>query len=253
MDATNKKKIPTLKQFEALQGAYTYFNKELFGNELPGVILNLSRKSKAMGFAAPFRWRESTGKEGKGTIHEISINPSILTMSAVEVYSTLVHEMVHIWQFQFGNPTRNGYHNKEWAAKMLSVGLIPSDTGMIGGKMTGQNMSDYPEPDGKFGKALKMMPKRFVLPFVSIEGDKLLLISLLGAGEGNPTGTQPLPPKPKYTSKVKYSCPNCKMNAWGKPELSIICRDCLESYLDVHGSIDDDGLAGVTLVAQRKC
>jgi hypothetical protein len=39
-----------------------------------------------------------------------------------------VHEMAHVWQHAHGKPSRNGYHNKEWAAKMDERGLIPSDT-----------------------------------------------------------------------------------------------------------------------------
>jgi hypothetical protein len=48
-------KTPTKAQFEAFEAAYQYFNQVLFSYELPPVILNLSRKSKAMGFVAPFR------------------------------------------------------------------------------------------------------------------------------------------------------------------------------------------------------
>jgi hypothetical protein len=34
-------------------------------------------------------------------------------------------------------PKRRNYHNKEWAAKMIALGLMPSSTGMVGGKITG--------------------------------------------------------------------------------------------------------------------
>jgi hypothetical protein len=57
--------------------------------------------------------------------------------------STLVHEMVHVWQQHCGTPSKRGYHNKEWATKMKSVGPQPSSTGMVGGKETGQRMSHY--------------------------------------------------------------------------------------------------------------
>jgi hypothetical protein len=46
----------------------------------------------------------------------------------------------HVWQHAHGKPTRNGYHNKEWAAKMDNLGLVPSSTG---GKRTGQSVSHY--------------------------------------------------------------------------------------------------------------
>lgn len=225
---------PTTSQFEAFEDAYDYFNERLFENQLPPVILNLSRKSKAMGFVAPFRWRRAEDELGKGSIHELSLNPEILSMSLVDVYSTLVHEQCHIWQYTHGKPSRNGYHNKEWASQMLWVGLIPSHTGKIGGNMTGQNMSDYPEKDGKFLKALEEMPDEYKLPFTSVEGDyranRMALMGGLEAGvsiSGSIDG-QEAPPKPK-TSKNKYSCP-CGNNVWGKLELHIICGDCEEVF-----------------------
>ena len=45
-------KTPTAKQFKAFEDGYDYFNDLLFNGQLPPVILNLSRKSKAMGFVA---------------------------------------------------------------------------------------------------------------------------------------------------------------------------------------------------------
>ena len=46
--------------------------------------------------------------------------------------------MTHLEQHHFGQPSRNGYHNKQWAELMKSVGLFPSDTAQPGGKETGQ-------------------------------------------------------------------------------------------------------------------
>ena len=37
-------------------------------------------------------------------------------------------------------------YNKEFAEKMMSVGLMPSTTGKPGGKTVGQKMSDYFKP-----------------------------------------------------------------------------------------------------------
>ena len=228
---------PTTAQFEAFEDAYKYFNKKLFDNELPPVILNLSRKSKAMGFVAPFRWRKADDAAGKGTIHELSLNPEILSMSLIDVYSTLVHEQCHIWQYTYGKPSRNGYHNKEWASQMLLVGLIPSHTGKIGGRMSGQNMSDYPEKGGKFVKALEEMPDEYKLPFTSVEGDFRNNTAVLTSSLAETTsmngilmefGEKEVPPKPK-TSKNKYSCP-CGNNVWGKLELHIICGECRQDY-----------------------
>lgn len=226
---------PTAHQFQAFEKAYDYFNQVLFEGELPGVILNLSRKSKAMGFVAPFRWRRAEQKPGeKGTVHELSINPEILCLGLIDVYSTLVHEQCHIWQFTFGTPSRSGYHNKEWAAKMEAIGLIPSSTGKPGGKKTGQNMSDYPAEGGKFTKALETMPEDYKLPFVSIEGDRAMLLmgqtSMDEEGmSGRPEGGHIPRPSSRKRNKTKYQC-ECGTNIWGKPDLNIHCGDCKEPF-----------------------
>ena len=222
---------PTVQQFKAFENAYDYFNQVLFGGVLPGVILNLSRKSKAMGFVAPLRWRKAEQDPGaEGTIHELSINPEILCMGLIEVYSTLVHEQCHIWQHEYGKPSRSGYHNKEWAAKMEAVGLIPSSTGQPGGQKTGQNMSDYPAEGGVFLKALETMPEDYKLPFVSIEGDRVVATMVgIGLGNGRPeSGHVPRPSSGKK-NKTKYIC-SCGTNVWGKPDLHILCGECGEGF-----------------------
>ena len=109
-----KPATPTRVQFNAYEQMFAYFNRTLFGGELPPVILNFSRKTRTYGFFAPERWQ----KDGE-VKDEISLNPAWLTRPALEVSSTLVHEMCHLWQWHFGTPSRRGYHNAEWASKML--------------------------------------------------------------------------------------------------------------------------------------
>ena len=55
----------------------------------------------------------------------------------------MIHEQCHVWQYHFGTPSRRSYHDREWASKMESLGLIPSSTGFPGGNKTGQKMDDY--------------------------------------------------------------------------------------------------------------
>jgi predicted SprT family Zn-dependent metalloprotease len=115
---------PTKDQWKAYEQAFDYFNVALFGGKLPRCILNFSRKARSHGFFAAERWVRDDAKT-----HEISLNPDTLHLPLVEAMQTLVHEMVHLWQHQFGAPSRCGYHNAEWADKMESIGLMPSDTG----------------------------------------------------------------------------------------------------------------------------
>lgn len=141
---------PTEELYDSLKTAYEHFNQALFGGKLEKVIFTVQRQKGVMGYFAPDRWGNLKGRK----CHEIAINPSyIANARLIEVMQTLVHEMVHCWQHCFGNPGRAYYHNKEWANKMMKVGLMPSSTGEPGGKITGQHMGDYIIKDGPFLKA----------------------------------------------------------------------------------------------------
>jgi len=84
-------------------------------------------------------------------------------------------------------------------------------------------MSDYPIADGVFLKALDKMPEENKLPFISIEGERLIsnYVGMNAHTRHSKEGTaaadgMPLedaPPKPKK-NKVKYSCPSCGVNVW---------------------------------------
>lgn len=220
---------PTEQQFNALNGAYKYFNRKLFNNELPGCILNFSRLKGTHGFLAPERWKR-VDEEEFGT-HEISLTPTTLYRPPIQIFSTLVHEMCHLWQWEFGSPSRNGYHNKEWAAKTKQVGLIPSNTGKPEGKETGQRMTHYIEEGGRYQKAFEKMPKRYILPFTSLDGE--LMRSLI-EGSGTDGSEEEVDERkkrlrklrPVSRNKTKYSCPGCQANVWGKPGLKIRCEGC---------------------------
>lgn len=200
---------PTAVQFEAFRSAYEYFNRELFDGALRPVFLNFSRAANSRGFFAPERW-ERAGQ----TSHEISLNPSFLRSRAPRaVLSTLVHEMVHCWQEEYGEPGRGNYHNQQWADKMESLGLMPSSTGAPGGKRTGDSMTHYVIDGGAFDRAFHAMPGEYLLPWMCRED-----------------GTQPKKPrhpaKPRTASKVKYTCATCGANAWGRPALRLGCLEC---------------------------
>lgn len=157
---------PTEQLYSAIGDAYDYFNEELFQGSLPKVIFTVQRKKGVMGYFSPDRWGS---KEGK-SCHEIALNPAYLAQSrAVEIFQTLVHEMVHCWQFCEGKAARAGYHNKDWAYKMIDVGLMPSSTGDPGGAITGQHMSDYILEGGAFYLACAKLVNEFQYQFSWID------------------------------------------------------------------------------------
>jgi len=214
---------PTESQWSAYQGLYDWLNQALFDAELRPCLLNFSRHSGAYGFFAPERW-EALGAARR--THEISINPSHIGVRSMrETVSTLAHEMVHLWQQEFGQPSRRGYHNQEWAERMISIGLMPSTTGEPGGKTTGQGVSHYVIPGGRFDRAFKDVPEHLLLPWrCRPEGAAVSR----GAGSGRKSAEPDddgAPAEPKSRNKVKYSCPKCGANVWGKPGLRVGCLD----------------------------
>ena len=193
---------PTIEQFTSLQQLYDHFNRSLFNNKLNNCICNLSREvKKCNGFFSPNRWQKDKTK-----VHEITLNPYQLHRDNMAICSTLVHEMVHLWQEDFGKPTSK-YHNKEWGSKMKEIGLYPSNTGKPGGKETGQQMTHYIMEKGKFILSYDIIKNKINIPYKSIP------VSLKEK-------------KKKNASKTKYTCPECETNAWAKPDTNIVCGDC---------------------------
>lgn len=141
---------------------------------------------------------------------EIALNPEHFgTRSIEDVLSTLVHEMVHLWQHHFGKPGRRRYHNKQWAEKMEAVGLGPSDTGKPGGNRTGESMTHFIIKDGAYAQvAAKLLTGGFEFSWVDRAG---------GTGRRKTK---------KKVFRVKYSCPKCGVNAWAKPEVKLVCGVC---------------------------
>ena len=135
---------------------------------------------------------------------------------------------------------------------MVSIGLMPSDTGMPGGKKTGQNMADYPIIGGTFyNECLKLCTSGFRLnwidrAYVPAVREHILQITTSGS-ESIDTEDDALPvsstvenyllhatvesivetTKPEVvSSKQPHICEQCGQKAWGKPTLKLICGVC---------------------------
>jgi hypothetical protein len=190
-------------EYGAFQEAYDFFNRELFGNSLPQLLVTLQRKAHSFGHFSPKRF---TGRlDQQSVVHELNLNPDGFTARSDEkILSTLVHEQAHVWQETFGKPSRTGYHNRQWALKMKELGLQPSSTGEPGGNETGQHMSHYIITDGPYAQAYrKLKARRFELHWQSLRE-----------------------PKQGRESKTKFTCPLCGQNAWAKPDAQLFCGVC---------------------------
>jgi hypothetical protein len=195
----------TQLEYKAFQYAYDFFNMALFGDSLPQVLITLHRRAHSKGYFVPERF---DGRLDPSAVHELALNPDQFTdRDDCEILSTLVHEQVHVWQQTYGTPSRRGYHNREWADHMKQVGLAPSSTGEPGGKETGQRVNHYIVEGGPYAQAYAHLAATgYVLHWQSKPE------SVQGRG--------------KTASKTKYTCPDCGLNAWAKPDAHLVCGDC---------------------------
>lgn len=145
---------PTEEAYAELQQAYDFYNSELFGGQLPHCLITFQRQKKTFGYFSKNRFGRRDGTK----TDEIALNPEYFAVvPVIEVLQTMVHEMTHLWQEHCGKPSRSCYHNSEWANKMEAIGLMPSDTGLPGGKRVGQSIADYTIPGGRFEEASKKL------------------------------------------------------------------------------------------------
>jgi predicted SprT family Zn-dependent metalloprotease len=198
----------TLAEYITFQTAYDHFNSQLWKGKLPNVLITMQRKKGALGYFSPDRF---SGRGFKGKAHELAMNPDhFAKRDDKSILSTLVHEMAHVWEQEFGKPPRGGYHGRKWANEMLRIGLHPSDSGCEGGKETGQKVSHYVAKGGDFELAYTVL---------AATGLKLKWESKSGPAKVVTA---------KRESKVKYTCPHCESNAWAKPDTSLICGTCFD-------------------------
>ncbi len=255
-------KRPTETAYAELQLAYDHYNDYLFDGRLPPCLITLQREKRTMGYFSSKRFVHAD----RQVTDEIAMNPEYFAVvPLIEVMQTLCHEACHLFQAHFGKPSRSGYHNAEWAKKMIEIGLIPSDTGAPGGKQTGQKMGDYVQPGGRFELATQaLFDTGFMISWFDrfpahIPHPTWSMLQAANVVANTPaTGSHPLPlqelgtQRPASESLVftspaleklgeilepreamqnrshrnKYSCSSCGLSVWGKPGIRVKCGDC---------------------------
>lgn len=239
---------PTPVTYSELQQAFDHLNNELFEGKLPDCLITLQREKNTFGYFSFKRFVNFTGN----IIDEIAMNPTYFpVIPIVEVMQTLAHEMCHLWQAHNGQPGRGRYHNSEWADKMENIGLMPSNTGKPGGKKTGDQMSDYVIPGGRFIIACEgLITNDFKISWYDRFPSKkqIELSSALYSLDANlPENVTEVPIEngialavstnldssiinENKSNRIKYSCKKCNLNVWGKPKLNLVCGECGEKY-----------------------
>jgi len=212
---------PTLQLFEALEKASYYFQSQLFGKTLPPVMYSLNKSFRSLGYYKTQGWLNNS----ESIFPELNINPLIFWLPPVHVAGTLVHELCHHYQFLYGKPGEDGYHNVEFSNIMFSCGLQCSNTSEPGGKKLGRQMSHYIISGGAFEKAFKNMPEDLIISFKPVEDE----ISI-----NDPKSREKNKEKEQRKLKIKYTCLECGQAAWGKPDQFFKCGYCDTRLAIIH-------------------
>ena len=249
---------PTEEAYSELQQAYDHFNEELFDKRLPQCLMTLQRKSSTRGYFSHARFINRDSQH----MDEIAMNPEYFPLFSIEeVLSTVVHEMVHQEMTLLETAGRGRYHNKAWGERMELLGLMPSATGLPGGKRTGDRMTHYIVDDGLFQVSCrKLLTQEFTISWMDRFPPRKAVQTLVrraeeeskrpdplgseGEGEGDDdssaaallarlrelgvdTEDDEIKPVARPSSnRYKYRCVDCGLNVWGKLGLNIVCGDC---------------------------
>lgn len=194
-----------------LNKVFDLLNEEFFENTLSRPTITIQSTPKAYGH---FTLSDNTWVSKLGGTHEINIGAGTLARPIEEVAATLLHEMVHYYNYVNGiqDCSRGGtYHNKRFKAAAEAHGL---------------NVEHH----DKYGWVITT-PGEALLDFVLETGLTDILINRNEFVGFRPTGTgvhsgngSVTPRKPSSTRK--YICPCCGMSVRATRAVRIACMDC---------------------------
>lgn len=197
-----------------LHKAFHKLNKELFNGELPEpaiLIQNQGNRKNVLGWCSVAEiWVDSEKKKR----HEINICAEHLNRHMLAVLSTLLHEMVHLYNLTNGitDVSRNGtYHNKNFKKQGEIRGLIVEHDPNLGWSITKIHPSLV-----KQIYTYGIDESAFSLARMSEKKDK------------------------KKSSLRKYVCPECNTSIKATKEVNIICGDCNCHYELVEEEENDE-------------
>ena len=194
-----------------LNKIFDLLNQEYFENALSRPTITIQSTPKAYGH---FSLRDDTWISKLGSTHEINIGAGTLARPIENVVATLLHEMVHYFNYENGvqDCSRgNTYHNKRFKEAAEERGLIIEHSPKYGWSIT--------------------EPSETLLDFVIKNELSDILInrneftSFRVTGTGTHAGTTDTATR-KPSSSRKYICPCCGMSVRATKIVRIACMDC---------------------------
>ena len=209
-----------MKQLTSYNRAAGYLNKifdllnqEFFESTLSRPTITIQSTPKAYGH---FSLRDDTWISKLGNTHEINIGAGTLARPIENVAATLLHEMVHYYNYENGiqDCSRgNTYHNRRFKEAAEARGLLVTHSDTYGWSHT--------EP----GEALLDFVLENGLTDILLNRNEQMGYRVTGTGTHSGTGGGRAP---KPSSTRKYTCPCCGMSVRATKIVRILCMDCAE-------------------------
>lgn len=217
-----KELVKTSRVVGYIEKMYRQMNADKFGGQLEEPIITIMSTPRAYGHV-------TCGKvwKSKDTYrYELNIGAGTLDRPIESVVSTLLHEMVHIFNLQnnIQDCSRgNTYHNKKFRDKATEVGLIIEYDKVIGWSVTS--------------------PSESLIEYIVDNGWEDILINRqesLRIRTGTDSPSKTISPDSgdsktkKKSSTRKYQCPCCGMSVRATKTVNILCGDCNETMQVVN-------------------
>ena len=194
-----------------LNKMFDMLNAEFFENALSRPTITIQSTPRAYGH---FSLREDAWVSTLGATHEINIGAGTLARPIEDVAATLLHEMVHYFNYEQGiqDCSRgNTYHNRRFKAAAEAHGLIVTHSDKYGWVHTSP------------ADSLLAFILENSLTDILINRNEFAGLRVTGTGthDGNATTTPP-----RTSSTRKYICPCCGNSVRATKVVNIACMDC---------------------------
>ena len=202
-----------------LNKIFDLLNEEFFESSLSRPTITIQSTPKAYGH---FSLNKDTWISKLGGTHEINIGAGTLARPIEEVVATLLHEMIHYFNFIMGiqDCSRgNTYHNRRFKDAAEARGLIITHSEKYGYAHTAPS-----------DKILEFC-LRFGLTEILINRNEQTYFRV-GGGSGAHSGANGTV-TPRTSSTRKYICPCCRMSVRATRTVRIACVDCQEQMIEV--------------------
>lgn len=204
-----------------LNKIFDLLNAEYFESALSRPTITIQSTPRAYGH---FTLNDDTWISSVGISHEINIGAGTLSRPIEEICATLLHEMVHYFNYINGvqDCSRgNTYHNKQFKKAAEQRGLTVEHSEKYGWSHTS--------------------PTEELLDFVIENGLTDILLNRneqgyfrVGGGTGaHNGGAEPVGKTPRASSTRKYICPCCGTSVRATRTVRIACLDCNEQMIEV--------------------